>query len=71
MKVLKTPLKECRTEKKINQEKLAQIVGASRETIGRLETGRYQNPTLRLAYDVADYFGKTIEEIFYYEETSS
>ena len=71
MKVLKTHLKECRTEKKINQEKLAQIVGASRETIGRLETGRYQNPTLRLAYDVADYVVKISEVIFYYEETSS
>ena len=68
MKVLKTNLKEYRCERNINQEELAQIVGASRETIGRLETGRYQNPTLRLAYDVADYFGKTIEEVFYYEE---
>ena len=69
MKVLKTNLKKYRNERNINQEELAEIVGSSRETIGRLETGRYQNPTLRLAYDVADYFGKTIEEVFYYEDS--
>lgn len=71
MKVLKTNLKKYRNERNINQEELAEIVGSSRETIGRLETGRYQNPTLRLAYDVADYFGKTIEEVFYYEDSTS
>ena len=53
MMVLKNRIRECRNEEKIKQVQLAEMVGVSRETVGRLETGKYQNPTLRLAHDVA------------------
>ena len=68
MMVLKNRIKECRIEEKIKQIQLAEMIGVSRETVGRLETGKYQNPTLRLAHDVASFLGKSIEDIFYYEE---
>ena len=68
MLVLRNRIKECRMEVNLKQIQLAEIVGISRETAGRLETGKYQNPTLRMAHDVASCLGKTIEEVFYYEE---
>ena len=68
MLVLRNRIKECRAEINLKQVQLAEIAGISRETAGRLETGKYQNPTLRMAHDVASCLGKTIEEVFYYEE---
>ena len=68
MMVLKNRIKECRIEEKIKQVQLAEMIGVSRETVGRLETGKYQNPTLRLAHDVATCLGKNIDAVFYYEE---
>ena len=70
MMVLKNRIKECRNEENIRQVQLAEMIGVSRETVGRLETGKYQNPTLRLAHDVATCLGRTIDDIFYYEEES-
>ena len=61
MMVLKNRIRECRNKEKIKQVQLAEMVGVSRETVGRLETGKYQNPTLRLAHDVAACLGKKIE----------
>ena len=61
--MLKTRIHELRKEKKINQAELAEIVGVRRETIVNLENGKY-NPSLKLAMDIAKYFGKTIEDIF-------
>ena len=51
----------------IQQSELAEMVGVRRETIGKLENGRY-NPSIMLAYKIAKYFGMTIEEIFVFEE---
>ena len=45
------------------QEELARLVGVRRETIGNLEKGRY-NPSLVLAWNIAQVFGVSIEEIF-------
>lgn len=39
----------------------------SRQPIGSLENGRY-NPSIILAFKLAQYFEKSIEEIFIYEE---
>ena len=38
-----------------------------RQTIILLEKGRY-NASLELAFKIARYFGKTIEEVFIFEE---
>ena len=60
---LKTRIKEYRAKHNLKQEDLAQLVGVRRETIGKLENGKY-NPSLKLAYDIARVFKTTIEEIF-------
>ena len=68
MMVLKNRIKECRDEKNIKQLQLAEMVGIRRETVARLETGKYQNPTIRMAYDIATCLGKSIEDVFFFEE---
>ena len=60
-------IKELRKERKISQEELAQAVSVTRQTIISLENGKY-NASLLLAYQIAKYFGKTIEEIFIFEQ---
>ena len=50
-----------------NQEQLANFVGVSRQTIISIEKGRY-NPSIVLAFKIAQHFETTIEEIFIYEE---
>ena len=64
---LKTPIRELRARDRLSQEELAQRVGVRRETIGNLENGRY-NPSLKLAMDIAQVFGTTVEDIFTFEE---
>ena len=64
---MKNRLEELRKERGINQETLAAELEVSRQTIGSLENGRY-NPSILLAFRIARYFGKSIEEIFIYEE---
>ena len=61
--MLKTKIHELRKERKINQAELASEVGVRREAIVFLENGKY-NPSLKLAMDIAKYFGKTVEEVF-------
>lgn len=66
MAILKTRLHELRKERNMQQAELATLVGVRRETIGNLENGRY-NPSLKLAMDIAKVFGKSVEEIFFFE----
>ena len=42
------------------------MLRVSRQTISSIETGKY-NPSLELAFAISDFFGKRIEEIFFYE----
>lgn len=67
MPTLKTRIYEYRKAQNIQQAQLAEMVGVRRETIGKLENGRY-NPSLKLAMDVAKVFGKSVEEVFMFEE---
>lgn len=64
---MKNKLEELRKERGITQEDLAEVLEVSRQTIGSLENGRY-NPSIILAFKIARYFDKSIEEIFIYEE---
>lgn len=64
---MKNRTKELRKEHRISQEELATAVNVTRQTIISLENGKY-NASLILAHDIAVYFGKTIEEIFLFEE---
>ena len=56
-------MKEHRARLGLKQEDLARLVGVRRETIGNLEKGRY-NPSLVLAWNIAQVFGVPIEEVF-------
>ncbi len=64
---VKNRLEELRKARGIKQEELAEALSVSRQTIGSLENGRY-NPSILLAFKIARYFDKSIEEIFIYEE---
>lgn len=61
--MLKTNLVMLRASLNMTQGELADLVNVRRETIARLEKGLY-NPSLKLAYDIAKVFHKSIEEIF-------
>lgn len=56
-------LKELRGDKGWSQGDLANALGVSRQTVNALETGRY-DPSLPLAFTIADLFGLAIEDIF-------
>lgn len=64
---MKNRLEELRRERGIRQEELAAALEVSRQTIGSLENGRY-NPSILLAFKISRYFGRSIEEIFLYDE---
>ena len=68
-KRVKNRLEELRKERGIKQEELADAMKVSRQTIGSLENGRY-NPSILLAFKLANYFEMSIEDIFIYEEDS-
>lgn len=64
---METKIQELRKANKISQAELADEMGITRQTIISLEKGRY-NASLELAFKIARYFGKTIEEVFLFEE---
>ena len=64
---MKNRLEELRKARGLKQEELAAALKVSRQTIGSLENGRY-NPSILLAFQIARYFGMSIEDIFIYEE---
>ncbi|MCI5656001.1 MAG: helix-turn-helix transcriptional regulator [Candidatus Pseudoruminococcus sp.] len=62
--VLRNRLKEARTEKKLSQTQLAEMVGVSRNTISSIETGQFC-PTAKLAIVLCVALDKKFEELFY------
>lgn len=68
--MLTTKIREYRARDRLSQDDLAQRVGVRRETIGHLENGRY-NPSLKLAMDIANVFGVTVEELFRFMDDES
>lgn len=58
-------LRVLRAVKEVTQEKLAEELGVTRQTIHAVESGKY-NPSLDLAFKMARYFETSIEEIFIY-----
>ena len=63
--ILKNRLKELRSELKLSQAQLAEMVGVSRNTISSIETGQF-NPTAKLALVICIALDKKFEEIFYF-----
>jgi putative transcriptional regulator len=64
---VKNKVKELRTTANITQQQLADMVCVSSRTIISLEKGQY-NPTIMLAYKIAQVFNITIEELYCLKE---
>jgi len=58
-------IKILRAERGITQEELAEAVKVTRQTIIAIEKNKYV-PSLELAFKIAKYFNKNIEEVFEY-----
>jgi putative transcriptional regulator len=56
-------LKVLRAERSWSQQDLAERLGVSRQSVNAIETGKY-DPSLPLAFRIADLFDARIEEIF-------
>ncbi len=63
--ILKNRLKEIRTEKKMSQSELAEMVGVSRNTISSIETGQF-SPTAKLALILCVALEKKFEDVFFF-----
>lgn len=60
---MKNRLRDLRSERSLSQADLATQLGVSRQTVNAIETGKY-DPSLPLAFKLAEVFQKTIEELF-------
>jgi putative transcriptional regulator len=60
---VKNKLKVLRAERDWSQAELADRLAVSRQTVNALETGKY-DPSLPLAFKIAQLFGTRIEEVF-------
>lgn len=63
---MKNHLKDLRKDRKLTQQDLADQVGVSRQSVISIELGKY-DPSLPLAFKIADVLNKSIEDIFIYE----
>jgi putative transcriptional regulator len=66
---MRNRLKVLRAERNWTQAALAQRLNVSRETVNAIETGRY-DPSLPLAFKIAQVFRLTIESIFHYDRSA-
>lgn len=66
--VLKNIVKELREVAGLTQKELGEKVGVSRQAINAIETGKF-DPSIWLAYDLAQYFNLSIEEVFDFERS--
>jgi putative transcriptional regulator len=60
---MKNRMKVLRAERDWTQADLAARLDVSRNSVNAIETGKY-DPSLPLAFRIADVFGMKIEEIF-------
>ena len=60
---MKNELRVLRAGREWSQGELAEKLGVSRQTVNALETGKY-DPSLPLAFTIAQLFAMRIEEIF-------
>lgn len=64
---MKNKIREMRTLSNITQQQLADMVHVSSRTIISIEKGQY-NPSLMLAYRIAQVFNVSVEELCYLKE---
>ena len=63
--VLHNRLREARSEKRLSQQQLADLVGVSRNTISSIENGQF-SPTAKLALILCIALDKKFEDLFYF-----
>lgn len=63
---MRNKIREFRKRKKITQEELADTMKVTRQTINAIEQGKY-SPSLELAFRLARFFRKRIEDVFEYQ----
>jgi putative transcriptional regulator len=64
---MENSIKELREKQNWSQQALANKLGVSRQTVISIEKGKY-DPSLPLAFRIANVFNKKIEEVFQDEE---
>ena len=58
-------LRRCRFDRnEMSQEDLAKEIGVTRQTIHSIEKGKFV-PSALLAFNLARFFNKPVEEVFY------
>ncbi len=70
IRVVKNSVRLSRVEKELTQEELAERIGVTRQTIGLIEKGQY-NPTIVLCLNLSRVLGKTLDHLFWMEETEN
>jgi putative transcriptional regulator len=60
---MRNKLRVLRAEREWSQADVAARLGVSRQTVNAIETGKY-DPSLPLAFGLAQLFDKRIEDIF-------
>lgn len=60
---MRNRLGELRKERGWSQGELAKRLGVSRQSVNAIETGKY-DPSLPLAFRIADLFDSLIEDVF-------
>ena len=63
-------MRDARTRLGLSQTDLAERVGATRQTIGLIEAGRY-NPSLKLCTAICKTLGVTLNDLFWNEDVAS
>lgn len=61
---MENKLKDLRAEKGWSQQELADRLAVSRQAVNALERGKH-DPSLQLAFTIADLFKLKIEDIFF------
>ncbi|MEZ5994707.1 MAG: helix-turn-helix transcriptional regulator [Hyphomonadaceae bacterium] len=66
---MRNRLKVLRAERDWSQADLAERLDVSRQSVNAIETGKY-DPSLPLAFKIAEVFGLPIEQIFLKQEAA-
>nr|WP_319488683.1 helix-turn-helix transcriptional regulator [uncultured Caproiciproducens sp.] len=65
---MKNRIKKLREALGLTQEQLGELVGTSRQAIIAIETEKNE-PSIWMAYDIAQVFHEPIESVFLFEES--
>ncbi|MBR0597000.1 helix-turn-helix transcriptional regulator [Sinanaerobacter chloroacetimidivorans] len=62
-------LKSARAAKDMSQKDIADAVGVTRQTVNAIENGDY-NPSINLCIAICKVLGKTLNDIFWEDESN-